>query len=105
LQTPSLILFIYGVLVLLGGIMGYVQAQSVPSLIAGVVSGILLLGAGWALQNGQRWGFLLGVVVTVGLLLFFGGRFAQSRAIMPGGLMTILSLGVLIALLLTGRGR
>ena len=110
MQTPSLIIFVYGALVAAGGIMGYIKTlntskPSVASLVAGVVSGAILLGAGWALQHGQRWGLFLAMLVTALLLVFFGYRFMGSKTFMPGGLMTILSLIVLLALLFTGRGR
>ena len=39
------LVLIYGILVAAGGVMGYAKSQSTPSLIAGGISGIALVGA------------------------------------------------------------
>ena len=39
MQTTAMIVMVYGVLVLVGGVMGFVKAHSKPSLIAGLVFG------------------------------------------------------------------
>jgi uncharacterized membrane protein (UPF0136 family) len=43
-MNPAIIAAIaYGILSICGGIIGYVQAQSKPSLISGTISGLLLI--------------------------------------------------------------
>jgi len=50
--TPAKIYFlIFGVLTIAGGIIGYVKAGSTPSIIAGSITGILLLIGAWLLPE------------------------------------------------------
>ena len=104
MNTPSILVFVYAVLTLVGGVFGYVKAGSRPSLIAGIVSGLLLLAAGFGLLRGLSWGLPLAVVLTAALLILFSVRYGRSRAFMPAGLMVILSILTLAGVLLT-RGR
>lgn len=90
---------IYGLLVLLGGIMGYVQAQSLPSLISGLVFGVALLASSWGLWRGSGAAGYWAVGLTLLLALFFGYRFFTTGKWMPAGGMLMLSLAALILLL------
>ncbi len=105
MQTASLIVCVYAVLVILGGIMGFVKASSRPSLIMGILGGLLLLAAGYGIGSHAVWGLPLGLILISFLLVFFALRYLRSspRAFMPGGLMSILSLLALIGLALTWR--
>lgn len=77
----------YGILSAVGGIIGYVQAQSKPSLIAGIVSGVLLIVAGIAGSRSIAWGLPLAAIVTALLVVVFVVRLAKTRKLMPAGLM------------------
>jgi len=88
----------YGLVALVGGIIGYLQARSQQSLISGTVSGILLLVAGIANALGQGWGTPLATVVTAVLIVVFVLRFQKTRKFMPAGLMVILGVLALLAL-------
>jgi len=101
----SWIVLIYAILVAIGGIMGYVKAGSGKSLIAGVLSGVILVGSAIAMmKDSYQTGWWIALIVTLLLL----GRFAIASLnqfkMMPGGMVIILSLIVLIVLL-TNRGR
>ncbi|BDI17076.1 hypothetical protein ANSO36C_28780 [Nostoc cf. commune SO-36] len=82
--------FAYGILAIVGGIIGYVQATSIVSLLSGSISGLLLLLAAFFQLQGQTWGSTLAVLVTAALVVFFAFRLAKTRKFMPAGLMTIL---------------
>jgi uncharacterized membrane protein (UPF0136 family) len=96
----------YGILAIVGGIIGYVQASSKVSLISGGISGLLLvLSAYWQFQ-GQPWALILAAVVTAVLVIVFALRLAKTRKFMPAGLMIILgtlAMIVMIHQLLTSR--
>ena len=101
MSISAIVVFIYAILVAAGGIGGYVTKQSVPSLIAGVVSGLLLVLGGWGLMQGQLWGKILSIVVSVLLI----ARFAPS--LLDGKMMPaapVVALGVItIAIVLLAK--
>ncbi|HLJ20318.1 MAG TPA: TMEM14 family protein [Stellaceae bacterium] len=80
-----IIIAVYAVLMLGGGFMGYAKAHSSGSLIAGIVSAVLL-GVAWFLAGQQpRLGFGLGAAVAVGLVILFANRVREIAAgITPG---------------------
>lgn len=82
----------YGILAIIGGIIGYSQAQSKVSLISGIVSGLLLILGGVMQLQGQAWGLILATVVTAVLVIVFAIRLFKTRKFMPAGLMTLLGL-------------
>ncbi|MFQ5638034.1 MAG: TMEM14 family protein [bacterium] len=94
------LIMVYGVLVLLGGIMGYVKSKSIPSVIMGSIFGVLILIGSWQMlkENVIGWGLVLGL--SIFLTIFFGYRFWTSMKFMPAGLMILLSLISTVVLLL-----
>ncbi|MEM9005526.1 MAG: TMEM14 family protein [Cyanobacteria bacterium P01_F01_bin.86] len=98
-MAATVMTFVYGVLALVGGLIGYQQAGSKPSLIAGVATGILLLAAGIGLVQSQTWGVWVAIAVTALLVVTFIGRLIKTRKFMPAGLMVIVGIATLAALL------
>jgi uncharacterized membrane protein (UPF0136 family) len=92
---------IYAVLLMLGGIMGFVKARSKPSLIAGVVSGLAAIVALGLSIQGIAFGRPLGLLLAIVLFVFFGYRYSlRGRIFMPSGLMAVVSLVVILVLVL-----
>ena len=93
-QWPVLLLYVYGILLIIGGIMGYVKAQSVPSLIAGCVCGFLalLFGYRYAWYYAPHAAFVLALV----LIFIMGRRYLNTRKPMPALLIVVLSVIVAI---------
>jgi uncharacterized membrane protein (UPF0136 family) len=87
--------YLFGLVAIAGGAMGYTRAKSKASLIAGGVSGALLIIAG-LLSPGVP-GFVLALVVSVLLLIHFGRSYAAKRKPMPAIPMIVLS-GICIVL-------
>ena len=104
MNTTALIVFVYAALVSLGGLLGYVKAKSLPSLIGGEVGFIALLIAGLGVYNGQVWGLQAALILIFALMVFFAVRYVRTRAFMPGGLMAILSLLALAGVWLSAHG-
>ena len=105
MQTTSVIAIVYGIIIALGGIMGYVKAHSGESLLTGVASGVVLIIAGLVMRRGVRAGFVVAILVTLGLLGFFVPRFLNSHKMMPAGMTIVLSVLALIAMIATARKR
>ena len=100
MQITALIVEIYGVLVLIGGVMGWVKAKSKPSLFSGLIFGVLLIGQGYRIGQGVA-AEVLHASLTTGLLtVVMGTRLIATKKFMPAGLMTALSLAVLVTLLI-----
>ena len=92
---------IYGILLLVGGIFGYTKAKSKPSLISGVISGLLLLISGFLQWQQMSVGLILAQVLTFILAIVFAIRLWKTRKFMPAGLMLVLSVANLVILFST----
>lgn len=105
MHTASILVYAYAALVIIGGIFGFLKAKSLPSLIMGGIGGLALIAAGAALGHGLTWGLPLAVVLSTFLFVFFSVRYFRTRALMPGGLMAVLSLLALGGILLTTHAK
>lgn len=88
---PAVVTGIYSCLVIMGGIIGYVQAQSYASLYMGLAFGVSLSLCCLPMLKGKKSAYVVALVLTCALALFFGYRFALTQKFMPGGLMFVLS--------------
>jgi uncharacterized membrane protein (UPF0136 family) len=98
---PAKIYFIvFGVLTIAGGVLGYVKAGSTASIMAGAISGILLLVGGWLIPEHRVAGLVLSGLVSLLLLGYFVPKFMRTGAVMPAGMMSALSaIGIIVALI------
>ena len=97
---PAKIYFlIFGLLTIAGGIIGYVKAGSAPSIIAGSITGILLIVAAWLLPEHRAAGLATALVISLVLAAQFVPKFIRTGKVMPAGMMSILSvIGLVVAL-------
>lgn len=97
---PAKIYFIiFGLLTIVGGVIGYVKAGSTASIVAGAVSGIALMVAAYLLPGNVALGLIIAGVVSVALAGKFIPDFMKTGKVMPAGLMAILSvIGVIVAI-------
>lgn len=96
-------LAVYAILLGAGGVMGYVKAQSRPSLIAGLVTAAAtLLALVVGVTSTPNTGFLLGLLIAGVMTVFFFGRWQKAHQFMPSGLLAVLSavMASLLAILL-----
>ena len=96
-DIAKITILVLSTLVLAGGIVGFVRGKSKASLIAGVVTSVLLdISFGISLSNEQT-GLIMGDAVTFVLLMIGSVRFHKSKKYMPGGLlMTLGSIGLAV---------
>jgi len=97
---PAKIYFIiFGILTIAGGIVGYLKAGSLPSIIAGSITGVLLLIAGSLLPEHRAAGLATGLVISLLLAAQFIPKFLRTGKAMPAGMMSILSvIGIIMAI-------
>ena len=65
---------LFGVVTLIGGVLGYVNARSFPSLVAGGLSGLILILGALMIPVNWKIGVLLDLLLSLALL----GRFLPS---------------------------
>ena len=98
MDVTRLYFLIFGALTILGGVIGYVKAGSVPSIIAGAITGVLLLVAGALLAEHRAAGLAAAFIVSLLLAAQFVPKFIRTGKVMPAGLMSILSvIGIVVA--------
>lgn len=91
---------LFGILTIVGGVIGYVKAGSTASIIAGSISGILLLAAAFLLPQYLAGGLGLAVIVSLLFAVQFIPKFIQTGKAMPAGMMSILSvIGLILGIL------
>jgi uncharacterized membrane protein (UPF0136 family) len=102
LELARFYFFVFGVLTIAGGVMGFVKAKSKPSLIAGGISGAALIVSGYLIGTGTntRLGLFLGLIVSFALAGRFVGTFLKTKKVMPAGLMAALGIiGMIVSAL------
>ncbi len=93
---------VYGILLVVGGVIGYTKAKSMPSLVMGSATGILaILLAYYGLHGHDLISLFLLAAESIVLSAFFYTRFQKTKKIMPAGLMFIVSV-VSLAIYLIG---
>ena len=76
---PAKIYFIiFGLLTIVGGVMGYAKAGSVASVVAGSIFGILLLVAAFLLPSNLAVGLALALLISIGLACRFVPAFMET---------------------------
>ncbi len=89
-MRPEIILWVYIVLLVVGGLIGFLKAGSKVSLIMSVVfAAVLSLCATGMVRRDMA------DPILVALLVVFGMRLAKTKKFMPSGLMLILTVAVL----------
>lgn len=93
----------YGLLSLTGGVIGYAKAKSRASLIAGGISGLVLIGSAVLAASHPVAGLAVASLVSLALV----GRFAKSAAgkrasgvaklMIGGGLAVLVTAGIALA--------
>ena len=97
---PAKIYFIvFGLLTIVGGVIGYVKAGSTASIIAGSISGIALIVSAFLLPGNLVLGLAIAGLVSILLAGRFIPIFLKTGQVMPAGLMSLLSvIGLILAI-------
>lgn len=91
-MKPEVILWLYLVVLLAGGIFGFVKAKSMVSLVSSLVFGLLLgLAAAHVIP-----GLYTGDLILTILVVVFAMRFQKTKKLMPAGVMTLVTIAALL---------
>jgi uncharacterized membrane protein (UPF0136 family) len=87
-MRPDQILWVYIVLLIIGGLIGYLKAKSKVSLImsAAFAAALSLCAAGIVFQN-----YMADILLAV-LIVVFAMRVVKTKKFMPGGLMLLITI-------------
>jgi len=99
MDATKIYFIIFGALTIVGGTIGYVKAGSAPSIIAGSITGLLLIIAGFILPEHRTTGLATAFVVSLLLAGQFVPKLLRTGKMMPAGMMSILSvIGLIVAI-------
>lgn len=97
MEVAKIYFIAFGVLTIAGGIVGYAKAGSVASIVAGSITGILLLVAAFLLPQHRAIGLATAFIISLLLAAQFVPKFIRTGRVMPAGMMAILSVIGLVA--------
>jgi uncharacterized membrane protein (UPF0136 family) len=92
--------YLFGLFSIVGGVMGYVRKGSLDSIVAGGISGALLIFAGYLAATKVQPALILGLLISLALGSRFIYVYSTKGGFMPAGLMSLLSIiGVVLTLI------
>jgi len=99
MEAAKIYFIVFGVLTIVGGIVGYVKAGSVASIVAGSITGVLLLVAAFLLSEHRMIGLATALIVSFLLAAQFVPKLLRTGRVMPAGIMSLLSvIGIIVAI-------
>jgi len=99
MEAAKIYFIIFGALTIVGGIVGYLKAGSVASIIAGSITGVLLLVAAFLLPEHRMAGLATALIVSLLLAAQFIPKLLRTGTVMPAGIMSLLSvIGVIVGI-------
>ena len=104
MEAARIYFIVFVALTIVGGIVGYLKAGSVASIIAGSITGVLLLVAAFLLAEHRTIGLATALVVSLLLAAQFVPKFLRTGRVMPAGMMSILSaIGIIAVIVAWGK--
>ena len=94
---------VFGLLMIFGGIMGYVKAHSMASLIAGGISGLLLIVGALMIPAGWQGGLILELLVCLALLGRFLPALLRGKRNPAGYVVPLSIIGAIVAIVFLCR--
>lgn len=103
MKQKSLLIGCYALFILAGGITGYVLAGSLMSIVVSSLFTLLLLSCCYFISQGSMTAYNFATLLVGCLFFFFAYRFSITFKIAPAGIMTMLSFGLLVNLLISRK--
>jgi uncharacterized membrane protein (UPF0136 family) len=105
MSGAALFVMAYGVAVVAGGVLGYVRADSLISLVVGALTGLALFGLGCAMSRGKKVA-AIALVPTLLVLFYSANRVFSGMGPGPNPPLTmaaLLLLSIVAAVVLLAR--
>lgn len=100
MKLAKKVLLVFALMVVIGGLYGMISKESAASLIAGVISGALLLYSRWLWGEKNLAGLIVGLVVSIALLGRFASAAVKDGLVMwPGGVVIFFSVVTIVVLI------
>lgn len=93
----------YGLFTIVGGLIGFLKVGSTTSLLAGSLSGALIIASALAYIRGRMIGFYGLIVLSIALFGWFLKGYLATGKVMPALIMVVLSAANLAGVLLFKR--
>jgi uncharacterized membrane protein (UPF0136 family) len=103
MKAAAWITLFYGILILIGGIIGHIQAASTASLITGIVFGVLLFFSALGMFKDHLFPCYLALLMIILLDAFFTFRWLLTFQFIPAGLLSLVSFVTLVIVALLVR--
>lgn len=99
MEAPKIYFIVFGALTIIGGIVGYAKAGSTASIIAGSITGVLLLVAAFLLPEHRAVGLATALIISLLLAAQFIPKLLRTGRVMPAGIMSLLSvIGIIVVI-------
>jgi len=95
-DTAKIYYIVFGVITLVGGIIGFIKAKSPPSLVAGIVCAAGFFVAAYLVHSSLTVSLIIGLLVSITLAGKFVPDFIHKKALFPGGIMALLSVASIV---------
>ncbi|NGX27929.1 MAG: hypothetical protein K940chlam1_00101 [Candidatus Anoxychlamydiales bacterium] len=99
MKTTAYVSLIYGLIIILSGIMAFRFANSMASLFIEVLAGIIILANVFFMMQERKFSFYLLFVISFLLAIFYGYNFSQTQHFFAG-ILTAVSFFIFIMELL-----
>lgn len=103
MKQKAIVIGCYAVLILVGGLIGYLVAHSLMSLVMSSLFACLLLSCCFGIWKGYSPAYDAALVLIFCLFLFFGYRFLITYKLAPSGILALVSAGLLTYLLIARK--
>lgn len=91
-RSQLLAIALFGTISIIGGLMGMIQAHSLPSLIMGGGGGVLLLFCGARMYRESRSAATIALIISTLFLARFALTFCKTRSLFPHLTMLLFSI-------------
>lgn len=98
MKIAPLVVALYAAFIMIGGIIGFVVAHSVASIVMSFTFALTLTVCSYYTWKGNLLAYDIATLLVFSLLLFFGFRFSTNFKWMPAGMMMLLSLSTFLYL-------